>query len=81
MIKQQKNQSHLPEEENFLQCPLLRQRKKEKRKKDNAIDTTTHRKDITLCCMTKRKAQTPPLEDKEFKVEIKQEEMVNTRGM
>ncbi|WP_273087233.1 DNA translocase FtsK, partial [Capnocytophaga gingivalis] len=47
-----------------------------KEEEDNAIDIYTHRKDIPLLYDQEESPDTT-IEDKEFKVEIKQEEMVN----
>ena len=67
--------SHLPEEEIFT-MPSTETEEERKEEEDNAIDIYTHRKDIPLLYDQEESPDTT-IEDKEFKVEIKQEEMVN----
>ena len=56
--------------------PSTETEEERKEEEDNAIDIYTHRKDIPLLYDQEESPDTT-IEDKEFKVEIKQEEMVN----
>ena len=56
--------------------PSTEKEEERKEEEDNAIDIYTHRKDIPLLYDQEESPDTT-IEDKEFKVEIKQEEMVN----